>query len=75
MHLCVYLHQARHLSFLKWCSNGGSERHAVLDWLTLQKVFSCLIDVHHNHLSFEFSPLWYQHLQDRSDTPQIKSQQ
>lgn len=73
--VCVYLHQTRHLSLLKRCSNGGSEWLTVLDWSAFQKVFPCLIDVHLNHLPFELSPLRYQHLQDRSDTPQMMSLQ
>lgn len=68
VYLCVYLHQARHLSFLKWCSNGGSERLTVFYWSAFQEVFSCLVDVHLNHLSFELRPLRYQHLETRRDT-------
>ncbi len=63
--VCVYLHQARHLSFLKWCNNGGSERLTVFYRSAFQEVFSCLIDVHLNHLSFELRPLRYQHLEIR----------
>lgn len=68
MYLCIYLHQTRHRSFLKRCSNWRSKWHTVFYWSAFQEVFSCLVDVHLNHLPFELSPLRYQHLKTRSDT-------
>lgn len=58
----VYLHQARHFSFLKWSSNGGSERFCVFHWSSFQEVFSCLVDVYFNHFPFELEPLGNQYL-------------
>ena len=72
MYFCVvYLHQAGHLSFLKWCSDGGSEGLTVLYGPAFQVVFSCLVDVHLDHLPFELGPLRHQHLQTRSNTLQL----
>lgn len=58
----VYLCQARHLSFLQWCSDGGSKRLTIVDRPAFQEVFSCLVDVDLDHLPFELWPLWHQHL-------------
>lgn len=66
MCVSVYLLQARHLSFLKRGSNGGSEGLTVFYWSAFQEVFSCLVNVHLDHLPFELSPHRHQHLQNRN---------
>ncbi|TNN79955.1 hypothetical protein EYF80_009772 [Liparis tanakae] len=67
--------RARHLSLLKWFGNGGSERRTFFNRSAFQEVFSCLVDVHLNHLPFEFSPLGHQHLQIKSQTSYLISLQ